>query len=100
MRDKLSGDKLDLYNNSVTVGKVGPLFTLGGAGARSPPMELIPVVRKGVNSSLYKTQPVSPPVVPFAQQNSSEERGGKNAQHTNQKAREAAQKNKAAKRKL
>ncbi len=92
MRDKLGGDKLDLYNNSVTVGKVGPLFTLGGARAKSPPMELIPVVGKGSTPVSVKTQPVSPPVVPFAQQNSSGKGGGKNAQHANQKAREAAQK--------
>ena len=75
MRDKLSGDKLDLYNNSVTVGKVGPLLMPGASSAKNPQVELVPV-------SPVKAIPVKigpPPTVPIANTQSSSNYSGSNS---------------------
>jgi RHS repeat-associated protein len=69
LRDRLNDNERTLYDNSVTVGKIGPLFIPGGSrSTKTPPMELVPIGGKPPVTVSVKTQPLTPTVVPFAQQ--------------------------------
>jgi RHS repeat-associated protein len=93
MRDKLSGDKLELYNNSVTVGKVGALFMPGPSSAKTPPLEVVPVGGPGrtIPIAVEPTIPIVPIVNTQSGSNSSSGKGTQNP-----KTKEAVDKGNAA----
>jgi len=97
MRNKLSGEKLELYNNSVTVGKLGPSLMPGVSSTKTPPLELVPASGGSPIPVSLKTTPLTP-VLPSTLQSSSTSSGsnsssGKGMQ--NPKVKEAVNQGKA-----
>lgn len=68
LRDKLSGDKLELYDQSVQVGQVGPLFMPGASSTRTPSVQPVNGPAVPVPVTL---KPVAVPLRPATQQSSS-----------------------------